>query len=107
MLKQDSGCPCQHTNKRKRNQEWGGFQGKADIPALYILISSILLEPHKSIAPELFLQSYTRERAIKHNNVAYSDDTDGHVSANHDSDSPLESVIGDMRESEKNGITEH
>ena len=38
---------------------------------------------------------------IEHNNVTYSDDTDGHVSAEHDDDSPTESVIEKMRESAK------
>ena len=69
--------------------------------ALYPLNSSILLESHKYIAPGLYLQSYIRERAIKYNNIAYSNDTDGHVSANHDSKTPMESVIEDMRKSAK------
>ena len=77
----------------------GEVQGKADVPALYALNSPILLEAHKSIAPGLYLQSCTRARAIEHNNVAYYDDMDGHVLAEHDSESPTESVIENMRES--------
>ena len=77
----------------------GEVQGKADVPAFYTLNSSILLEAHKTIAPGLCLQSCTRARAIEHNNVAYSDDTDGHVSAEHDDGAPTESVIEKMRES--------
>ena len=78
---------------RERARVGGEVQGKADVPALYTLNSSILLEFPKSVALGLFLQSCTRERAIEHNNVAYSDDTDGHVSVNHYSESPMESVI--------------
>ena len=76
-------------------------QGKADVPALYTLISSILLESHKAIVPNLCLQSCTRARDIEHNNVAYLDDMDVHVSAEHHSEFPMERVIEDMRESAK------
>ena len=79
----------------------GKVQGKADVPAFYTLNSSFLLEAHKTIAPGLCLHSCTRARAIDHNNMAYSDDADGHVLAEHDDELPTESVIEKMRESEK------
>ena len=68
----------------------GEVQGKADVPALHTLISSILLESHKSIVPSLYLHRCTMARAIEHNNVAYSDDTDEHVLVEYDSESPTE-----------------
>ena len=71
----------------------GGVQGKADVSALYTLISSILLESHNAITPGIYLQSYTWAQAIEHNNMAHSDHTDGHVSEEHNSDFPMESVI--------------
>ena len=40
-------------------------------------------------------------RAIEHKNVAYSDDKDRHVLAEHSSEVPMESVIEKMRESAK------
>ena len=39
------------------------------------------MRAHKTISPGLTLGSCTGERKIKHNNVLYSDDNDGHVSA--------------------------
>ena len=70
--------------------------------ALYISNSSILLDLHRAIAPGLCLQSCTRAQAIKHNIVAYSDDTDEYFSAEHNSEFPMEMVVEDMRGSAKN-----
>ena len=89
------GVPVSTYQQEKEEPRVGGeVQGKADV-------SSILLESHRAIAPGLCLHSCTRELAIGPNNVAYSDDTDGHVYAHHDSDTPVESVMEDMRESAK------
>ena len=72
------------------------------MPALYTLNSSILLKSHKSIAPGLCLHGCKMARTIEHNNVAYSDDMDGHVLAEQNSKSPTESVVKKMRESARN-----
>ena len=97
---------CVDMSRRKRGTtSVGGVQGKADIPALYTLISYILLESHRAIAPVLYLQTCIRARAIEHNNVTYSDDMDGHVSAEYNSEFPIERVIEDMREVQKYRIT--
>ena len=99
-VKTGLGVSVRTYHQEKEEPRVGGeVQGKADVPALYTLISSILLESHKSIAPGLYLHSCTMARAIEHNNVTYSDDMDGHVLAEHDSKSPTESVIENMRES--------
>jgi hypothetical protein len=101
-VKTGLGVSVKTYHEEKEEPRVGGeVQGKADVPALYTLNRYVLLEAHQSIAPGLCLQSCTRARVIEHNNVAYSDDTDGHVSAEHDDDSPTESVIEKMRESAK------
>ena len=83
----------------KRKGVGGKVQGKADVPALYTLNSTILLDLHKAIMTGLCLQSCTRVRDIEHKNVVYSDDTDGHVSATHNCKFPTEMVVEDMRKS--------
>ena len=86
-IKTGLGVPVSTYQQEKEEPQVGGeVQCKAGVSALYTLISSILIESHRAIAPGLCLQSCTRARAIKHNNVAYSDDTDGHISAEHNSD---------------------
>ena len=80
----------------------GEIQGKADVPALYTLNSSLSLDLHKAIVPGLCLQSCTRAWAVKYNNVVYSDDTDGHVPAEHNNEFLIARVVEDMRESAEN-----
>ena len=77
----------------------GANEGKADVLMLYTLGISILLHSHKAIAPSLCLQSRTRAWAIEHNNVAYLNEPDGHVSAEHNCEFPTEMVVEDMRQS--------
>ena len=76
----------------------GEIQGKADVPALYTLGISILIHSYKAIASGSCIQNCTRSRAIEHNNVAFSDNTDGHVSAEHNCKFPTEMVLGDIRQ---------
>ena len=76
----------------------GEVQGKAHVPALYTLDSFIFLESHKSIAPGLCLQSYMQSNTTMwHTPITQTDMSPQTI----DSESPMESVIEYMRESEK------
>jgi len=72
-------------------------QGKADVPLSFTMRNSIILRAHEVIAPDLCLQSCTRAWAIEHNNVAYSEDTYGYISAENNSKTLMEMVMEDMR----------
>ena len=78
-----------------------GFS-RARPPALLVCARGVVIP---RLSNSLCLLRCTQARDIKHNNVAYPDDTDGHVSAEHDSEFPMESVIENMRESAKNRTT--
>ena len=54
---------------------------------------------HPSIAPGLNLPSCTGKRAISHHSLGYVDDTEGHVSADHDSPHPIVELIAKLSES--------
>ena len=102
-LKTGLGLSVVTYQKEKEEPLVGGeIQGKADVPALYTLNSSLSLDLHKAISPGLCLQSCTIARAIKYNNVVYSNDIDVHVSAEHNSEFLIERVVEDMRESAEN-----
>ena len=77
----------------------GEIQGKGDVPSLFAVQSSILLEAHRRIAPGLHLPSCTEERAIDHNNAAFVDDTDGHASATRNSETPIRDVVQKLQRS--------
>ena len=57
----------------------GKMQGTADTPLLYSMLSSVAIKAHKSFTPGLSLENPTMKRAIRHHNIAYVDDADGHV----------------------------
>ena len=77
----------------------GEVQGKGDVPSLYLQQSSVILRAHSSIAPGLNLPSCTGKRAISHHSLGYVDDTEGHVSADHDSPHPIVELIAKLSES--------
>jgi hypothetical protein len=66
----------------------GKIQGTADTPLLYSMLSNVTIQAHKSYTPGLTLKSPTLQRQIAHHNIAYVDDTDGHVSADYLSKDP-------------------
>ena len=66
---------------------------------LFTQHSSIMLKAHGDTAPGLTLESCTRERRIKHNNVSYSDNNDGHVLAPPVEDNPTGYVIERLHKS--------
>ena len=70
-----------YTEEKGRPSFGGEVQGKADCLALFTQQSSIVLQAHRDIAPGLEIWRCTGERSIKHNNISYLDDNDGHVSA--------------------------
>ena len=71
----------------------GKIQGTADTPLLYSMLSSVAIKAHKSFTPGLSLKSPTMKRAIKHHNVAYVDDANGHVSAYTTSQDPTSEAV--------------
>ena len=66
----------------------GEIQGTADTPLLFSMLSNVAIQAHKSYTPGLTLESPTLQRQIQHHNIAYVDDADGHVSADHNSHDP-------------------
>ena len=79
----------------------GEIQGKADNPALFTASSSGILKTHAALAPGLELHGCFRERIMKRHNVSYVDDNDGNVSADYNSERPLDELIEKMRLSSK------
>ena len=65
------------------------IQGTADTPLLYSMLSNVTIQAHKSYTPGLTLKSPTLQQQIAHHNIAYIDDTVGHVSADYLSKDPL------------------
>jgi len=74
----------------------GEIQGTADTPLLYFMLSSVAIKAHKSFTPGLSLESPTMKRAIKHHNVVYVDDADGHVSADATLQDPTSEAVTRM-----------
>ena len=64
------------------------YQGTADTPLLFSMLSNVAIQAHKSYTPGLTLESPTLQRQIQHHNIAYVDNADGHVSANYNSADP-------------------
>ena len=77
----------------------GEIQGTADTPLLYSMLSSVAIKAHKSFTPGLTLESPTMTRAIRHHNIAYVDDADGHVSADITSQDPTSEAVTRMHTS--------
>ncbi len=57
------------------------------------MLSSVAIKAHKSFTPGLTLESPTMTRAIRHHNIAYVDDADGHVSADITSQDPTSEAV--------------
>ena len=74
----------------------GEIQGTADTPLLYSMLSSVAIKARKSFTPGLSLKNLTMKQAIKHHNVAYVDDTNGHVSADATSQDPTSEAVTQM-----------
>jgi len=79
----------------------GEIQEKADNPALFTASSSGILKTHAALAPGLELHGCFRERMMKCHNVSYVDDNDGNVSADYNSERPMDELIEKMRLSSK------
>jgi len=79
----------------------GEIQEKADNPALFTASSSGILKTHAALAPGLELHGCFRERMMKRHNVSYVDDNDGNVSADYNSERPMDELIEKMRLSSK------
>jgi len=77
----------------------GEIQGKADVPSSYCQQSSIMNRTQKECAPGCLLNSCTMKRSISHHNIMYVDDTDGHVSADHHSNTPIKDAAKKMQAS--------
>jgi hypothetical protein len=77
----------------------GEVQGKGDVPSLYTQQSSIMNKTQQRCAPGCLLNSCTMRRSISHHNIMFVDDTDGHVSATHNSENPIKEVAGKMQSS--------
>lgn len=58
----------------------GMVQGKADVPQLSTQQSDVMLKAHKALTYGVHIDSPGMHRSIKHNSVAFADDTDGQVS---------------------------
>ncbi len=58
----------------------GEIQGTMDTPPLFSMLSNVAIQAHKSYTPGLTLESPTLHREITHQNIAYVDDANGHVS---------------------------
>ena len=91
------------TYSRKRGEPNldGEVQGAGDVPTLFLLQSDITLKVHREVAPGLSLESPNGMRRIEHNNIAYSDDNDGQVTASAKSKHPLYEVYKKALESSK------
>ena len=77
----------------------GEVQGKGDVPQLYLQQSSVILRAHSSIAPGFSLKSCTGRREIAHHSLGYVDDTEGHVSVDHNSPHPIVELIEKLSDS--------
>jgi hypothetical protein len=77
----------------------GEIQGTADTPLLYLMLSSVAIKAHKSFTPGLTLESPTMTRTIRHHNIAYINDADGHVSADITSQDPTSEAVTQMHTS--------
>ena len=63
------------------------------------MLSSVAIKAHKSFTPGLSLESPTMKRAIRHHNIAYVDDANGHVSAEVTSQDPTSEAVTQMHTS--------
>ena len=70
----------------------GEVQGTGDVPTLFLLQSDISLKVHRELAPGLYLESPNGKRFISHNNISYSDDNDGQVTADRTSTEQIAEV---------------
>jgi hypothetical protein len=77
----------------------GEIQGTADTPLLYSMLSSIAIKAHKSFTPGLTLESPTMTHTIRHHNIAYVDNADGHVSADITLQDPTSEAVTQMHTS--------
>ena len=71
----------------------GKIQGTADTPLLYSMLSSVAIKVHKSFTQDLSLKNPNMKRAIRHHNIVYVDDADGHVSADITSQDPTSEAV--------------
>jgi hypothetical protein len=74
----------------------GEIQGTMDTPLLFSILSNVAIQAHKSYTPGLTLESPTLHQEITHHNIAYVDNTDGHVSADYHSEDPIQEVAEKM-----------
>ncbi len=77
----------------------GKIQGTADTPLLFSMLSNVAIQAHKSFTPGLTLENPTLQCEILHHNIAYVDDTDGHVSADYHSKNPTQEAVEKMNTS--------
>jgi hypothetical protein len=77
----------------------GEIHGTADTPLLYSMLSSVAIKAHKSFTPGLSLESPSMAQAIRHHNIAYVDDADGHISADVTSQDPTSKAVTRMHTS--------
>ena len=63
------------------------------------MLSNVTTQAHKSFTPGLTLESPTLQRHIHHHNIAYVDDSDGHISANYKSKYPTKEATKKMNQS--------
>ena len=73
----------------------GEIQGKSDVPQKSNQQADIILKVHDRVAPGLCMKSPNLDREIKHNNIIYVDDNDGHVTADPASEDPVADVLRD------------
>ncbi|KAL7504284.1 hypothetical protein ACHAXN_004116, partial [Cyclotella atomus] len=77
----------------------GEVQGKGDVPSLWGNTSDTLLRAHAMGTAGLELCSPDRSRVIKRHNVCFVDDNDGLVSADPDSELPIDEAKSKMQHS--------
>ncbi len=71
----------------------GDILRKTDVPALFTQQSLVLLKAHNKVALVFILQSCTKGRAIRHNNVSYLDNNNIHISVAHRSKHPTVEIV--------------
>jgi hypothetical protein len=77
----------------------GEIHATADTPLLFSMLSNVAIQAHKSFTPDLTLKSPTLQQQIRHHNIAYVDDADGHVSADYHSEDPIAEATERMTQS--------
>ena len=60
------------------------------------MLSSVATKAHKSFTPGLSLESSTMKCVIRHHNIVYVDDADGHISADVTSRDPTSEAVTRM-----------